>query len=97
MRLAGDDEGVMDLQVDQQRLTQATRTGRDEESLSLTGIFVRAKGQHGWGSYDIALLTRESLWQWLTSLRPDAARATVLALLGHDHTNTEALPREPER
>ena len=62
-----------------------------------TGIFVRAKIDELWDSVDIAHLTRESLWLWLTSLKPDAARTTVLALLGHDPTDTDSLPREPER
>ena len=66
-------------------------------ALPETGIPVRAMVDGGWESVDIAHLTRESLWLWLTSLKPDAARSTVLAILGHDHTNTESLPREPER
>jgi hypothetical protein len=63
-----------------------------------TGFFVRAKLPNGaWESVDIVKLDRASLWLWLTSLTPDGARRTVLALLGHDHTATELLPRVEEK
>jgi len=59
-----------------------------------TGIPVRARTEKGWDAVDIAHLTRESLWQWLTSKSPDYCRSVVLALLGHDHhTDVSNLPR----
>lgn len=52
---------------------------------NLTGIFVRAMYQGRWGSYDIVLLTRESLDRWLRSRggANEWAESVVRALLGY--------------
>lgn len=57
------------------------RTGEYE-----TGIYVRAKRNGEWGSYDIGELTAASLIAWLRSGggRNPIAEAVVMALLDHD-------------
>lgn len=50
-----------------------------------TGIFIRAKKDNKWGSYDISELTKESLLSWLKSRGGDNkwAENAVGILLGH--------------
>jgi hypothetical protein len=48
-----------------------------------TGIYVRARLHDRWDSFDIAMLTRESLLTWL---RTTATRAEEVVLLLLDHT-----------
>ena len=69
----------MDYLVDNDRLEQY----KD----SSTGIFVRAKTSEGkWDSFDILVLTRESLFDWLRSRggSNEWAEQCVALLLGHD-------------
>lgn len=74
----------MELQVDPDRASVPDSTG----------IYIRAKRDGRLESVDIGCLTRESLWYWLTTLKPDQVRATVLAILAHDHhTDLDKLPR----
>lgn len=63
-----------------------TSPGREGAAHEATGIYVRALGASGWGSFDIAELDTESLFAWLRS-RGGAnrwAESVVLILLGHD-------------
>lgn len=56
---------------------------REDRWKDHTGIYVRARSlRDGWGSFDIAQLTEDSLLAWLNS-GPDKATGTVLALLRH--------------
>lgn len=58
----------------------------DKERVNLgyeTGIFVRAKGENGWESADIAKLDKESLVEWLT--HEDTTPFNVIGvLLGYE-------------
>lgn len=68
----------MDLKIDAERVK--------EFGDSRTGIFVRAMSPEGkWDSYDIVLLTKESLLEWLRSRGGDNpyAEQVVCILLGH--------------
>ena len=58
---------------------------REHEQHGATNIFVRAKFEDAWGSYDIAELDRLSLLRWLRSRGGENlwAENTVLSLLGH--------------
>lgn len=49
-----------------------------------TGIYVRAIQEDKWGSYDIAVLTKKSLKDWLDSM-PNGALDACGILLGHGH------------
>jgi hypothetical protein len=52
---------------------------------SATCIYVRAKLQGKWGSYDIAQLDRESLLVWMRGCGDSAmAERVVLMMLDHD-------------
>ena len=66
----------MELKVDESRL------GRNS-----TGIYVRAKHNDSWGSFDIYELNKESLVIWLTDsgCSNPMAENTVGILLGHGH------------
>lgn len=59
-----------------------SRVGQGE-----TGIFIRAKRDGVWGSYDIYALEKNSLLCWLTSRGGNNrwAENTVGILLGHGH------------
>lgn len=63
-----------DPHVDPERLAPGERA---------TGIYVRARDASGWGTYDIAQLTRESLMTWLRS-DDRLAERVVAMLLGHE-------------
>jgi hypothetical protein len=67
---------TMELRVDEARYAAFVREGRG------TGIFVRARLDASWGSYDLSTLERESLITWLRSA-DELAESTVLRLLGH--------------
>jgi hypothetical protein len=56
----------------------------EKEKWEGTCIYVRAKGNHGWDSVDISLLTKESLLDWLRSRGGNNpyAENTVGILLG---------------
>lgn len=58
---------------------------REHEQRGATNIFVRAKFEDAWGSYDIAELDRLSLLRWLRSRGGENlwAENTVISLLGH--------------
>lgn len=62
----------------------------EESEKWATGIFVRAKVDDRWVSADIAVLTPESLLQWLRSGEGKnlMAENTVGILLGHGHIAT---------
>lgn len=68
--------------VDEQRYAEAEAQG----SVDPTGIFVRAQRSGHWGSYDIFVLTKDSLMTWLRSRGGDNpwAESTVAILLGHE-------------
>lgn len=57
-----------------------------------TGIYVRAKHEGSWGSYDIYELKKESLLAWLRSRGGDNpwAENTVGILLGHENLHPPA-------
>lgn len=57
----------------------------NEDLREATGIYVRAKCNGKWGSYDIATLEKESLFQWLRSRGGENvwAENVVGILLGH--------------
>ena len=70
----------MNLQIDPSRLASY------EDKRSWTGIYVRAQTISGkWVSADIAILTKESLYQWLRSRngKNEWAENVVGILLGH--------------
>lgn len=61
------------------------------EFADLTGIYVRAKLNDKFGTYDIAQLTKDSLLEWLTSrggFNP-WAEDVVGILLGHGHLHAD--------
>lgn len=66
-----------DYQVDSTRAT--------DQYADATGIYVRARHDEKWGSYDIAQLTPGSLLRWLRSRgeKNEFAENVVGILLGH--------------
>jgi hypothetical protein len=58
---------------------------RKDDGDGVTGIYVRAKLDDKWGSYDIATLDRTSLCAFLRARggKNEWAENTVLAMLGH--------------
>lgn len=77
-----------DLIVDANRVAMCWRESGEEpsepnETPHVTGYFVRAKFGDKWGSHDIAVLTRESLHDWLRSRggANEWAEAVVFGLL----------------
>ena len=60
------------------------------------GVMIRVASRFGSMPTDIAFLTLESLWLWLTSLPADEVRHVVLDMLGHDTTDIAELPRGQE-
>jgi hypothetical protein len=65
----------MNLQVDPARV-----------DLPKTGFYVRAQLDGTWSAWDIAHLTRDSLFEWLRSRggANEWAESVVFALLGHE-------------
>lgn len=79
---------MTDLIVDQARFEQAVdMKPPDDEATGphITGIFVRARREGRWGSYDIYVLDKESLMTWLRSRGGDNpwAESVVAMLLNH--------------
>jgi hypothetical protein len=81
--------------VDSERVAMCWRESGEapplpNETPNVTGIYVRAKYHDKWGAHDIAVLTRESLFQWLRSRggANDWAEQVVFALL-HYRTDGE--------
>lgn len=72
---------MTDLIVDSHRLSLW-----HENDQQGTGIYVRARLEDRWGSYDIVTLDRDSLIRWLKCRGGDNqwAENVVLALLGHE-------------
>lgn len=70
----------------------------EEDCDGVTGIYVRAKLNGEWGSYDIATLTSESLMAFLRSRggKNEWAENTVLSMLGHK-MNAQDFGATPER
>lgn len=62
---------------------------RGEPDGHITGIFIRARNGDKWGSFDIAVLTRESVLRWLAGRDERYLKSTILALLGHPHVIDE--------
>lgn len=70
---------MIDYTVDEKRYSEMIKNGIN------TGLFIRAKMDGKWDSYDVFCLTKESLLDWLRSRGQENtwAENVVGILLGH--------------